>query len=417
MQSLIINGGKRLSGTLRVHGAKNSVLPLISATLLINGKSVLHNCPNLSDVSVALDIIKSLGFSYKQTGSDIEIVPSGINAFEIPDTLMRRMRSSVMFLSTILARCNRAVISTPGGCMLGPRPIDIHIKALSKLGVTVSENNGRLEFSAKNGIKGADITLDFPSVGATENIILAAVLAKGETTIYNAAREPEIKDLCDFLCKAGAKISGGGTDTVFIKGVSELNGTEYTVMPDRIEAVTYMAAAAATGGELKLGGVVPGHLLAVNSVFREAGCEISEDGNSLSINAPLRLKSVKNIRTQVYPGFPTDAGPLFISALASAKGTTVFYESIFANRYSFIDELKRFGAQVETRGPVAVIEGVNRLSPASCECTDLRGGAALVIAALKAGGESRIGSIYHINRGYENIAENLCSIGADVHYS
>lgn len=416
MQSLIINGGRRLAGTLSVHGAKNSVLPLISATILLNGKSVLHNCPDLSDVSAALDIIKSLGLSSSQEGSDIEIISYDTDAFRIPDDLMRSMRSSVMFLGSILARHNRAVISTPGGCMLGPRPIDIHIKSLSKLGVSVTEKNGRLEFLAENGLIGADITLDFPSVGATENLILASVLAKGTTTIYNAAREPEIKDLSDFLNKAGANISGSGTDTIKITGVKELSGVEYTVIPDRIEAATYMAAVAVTGGELELNNVVPNHLLAVNSVLREAGCEINCDDNSLSLFAPLRLKSVKTVRTQPFPGFPTDAGPLLISALSSAEGVTVFYENIFENRYSFVDELKRFGANVETHGPVAVVNGVNVFSPASCDCTDLRGGAALIIAALKANGKSRINKLCHINRGYQDIAENLRSLGADVYY-
>ena len=414
MNNLIINGGKRLNGTIGIHGAKNSVLPLISATVLLNGKSVLHNCPVLSDVSAALEIIKALGFSYLQSGSDIEIFSSIPSTYEIEDSLMRKMRSSVMFLGAILARCKRAIISPPGGCKLGPRPIDIHISALKKLGAQVNENHGRLEFCAENGLKGNDIFLDFPSVGATENIIMAAALAEGVTTISNAAKEPEIKDLADFLNKAGARIVGGGTDTVTITGVKELSCAEHNVVPDRIEAATYMAAAAVTGGSVTLKNVNPAHLTAVNKVLSESGCNINVADDALTISAPERLKAVKTIRTRVYPGFPTDAGPMALSALSCGKGTSVFCENIFENRYSFVDELRRFGANINTYGSVAVVDGVKELSGANCRCTDLRGGAALVIAALKAKGESRISEICHIKRGYQDIAGNLRLLGADV---
>lgn len=414
MNSLIINGGRRLNGTIGIHGAKNSVLPLISATVLLNGKSILHNCPDLSDVSAALDIIKTLGLSYKKSGSDIEIFSSTPACFEIEDGLMRKMRSSVMFLGAILARCKRATISTPGGCKLGPRPIDIHICALKKLGANVTENHGKLEFCAKNGLKGADIFLDFPSVGATENVIMAAVLAKGVTTVLNAAKEPEIKDLTDFLNRAGAKITGGGTDTVTITGVDSLSCAEHYVVPDRIEAATYMAAAAITGGAVTLENVIPAHLTAVNEVLFEAGCDIYQTKTSVSLTAPARLSSVKTVRTRVYPGFPTDAGPLILSALSCAEGTSVFCENIFENRYGFVDELRRFGAHINTYGSVAVVEGTEKLSAADCNCTDLRGGAALVIAALKAQGESRIGEICHIKRGYQDIAHNLRLLGSDI---
>ncbi|MBO4693372.1 MAG: UDP-N-acetylglucosamine 1-carboxyvinyltransferase [Clostridia bacterium] len=414
MRNLIINGGKQLNGTLKIHGAKNSVLPVISASILLSGKSVLHNCPDLTDVTAALEILECLGIKHKRSGSDITVFSDVPESFVIPDNLMRRMRSSVMFLGSILARCGRVTISAPGGCMLGPRPIDIHIAALKKLGAKVRENRGMLEFSAKGGLKGTDIVLDFPSVGATENIIMAAVFAKGKTTVHNAAREPEIKDLIDFLNSAGAKISNGGTDTVDIEGVKELHSTEHTVIPDRIEAATYLTAAAITGGNVKLIDVEPSNLSAVNDVLAKSGCEILCTGNSVTINAPARLKPVKLIKTNVYPGFPTDAGPLIVSALCTAGGTSVFCENIFENRYVFVDELSRFGADINTYGKIAVIEGKKTLLSAHCQCTDLRGGAALVIAALKAEGESTIGNICHIKRGYQDIAENLCRLGADV---
>ena len=414
MEEMRIVGGKRLSGTLKIGGAKNSVLPILSATVLLNGKSILHNCPDLSDVTAALGILKSFGNKYDRLGSDIIINSSVPVSCAVPDELMRQMRSSVMFLGSVLGRCKRAVISTPGGCELGPRPIDIHISAISKLGVTVKENKGFIEFSAESGLKGADILLNFPSVGATENIIMAAVLAKGKTNILNAAREPEIKDLADFLNKAGAKITGAGTNTVIIEGVDELSGVEHTVIPDRIEAATYMTAVAVTGGVISLNGVIPEHISAVSSALSRAGCIINTGRDTLNLVAPERLNSVKNIRTQVYPAFPTDAGPMFITAMSVAEGVSVFSENIFKNRFSFIDEMRRFGADIITRGNIAIINGKNCLTAADCKCTDLRGGAALIIAALKAEGESKIGKLCHIKRGYQNITDNLKSIGADI---
>ncbi len=414
MQNFIIKGGRPLTGTLNIHGAKNSVLPLVSAAILLNGKSVLHNCPELSDVTAALNILKSLGIEYIKQGSDIVIFSKKPDGFSVPDDLMRKMRSSVMFLGSILGRTGKAVISTPGGCMLGPRPIDIHISALKKLGAKVKENHGFLEFYTDKRLVGTDIFLDIPSVGATENVILAAVLASGTTTIHNAAREPEIKDLSDFLNSAGARISGGGTGTVIIDGVDELKGTEHTVIPDRIEAATYMAAAAVTGGNIRLKKVIPEHLTSVNEVFKKSGCEIECSESSISISAPSRLKAVKSIETRAYPGFPTDAGPLVISALSTACGTSVLSETIFENRFVFVDELSRFGAKINTYGTVAMIDGVPSLWSAECNCTDLRGGAALVIAALKAEGISKIGNICHIKRGYEDLPENLRKLGADI---
>ena len=414
MQHLIIKGGTRLCGAVSIHGAKNSVLPLICSTVLLNGKSILHNCPRLTDVYAALDILGSLGLAHRMNGSDIEIVSHEPENAEIPEGLMLKMRSSVMFLGAILSRTGHAVISAPGGCRLGPRPIDIHISALKKLGADVSESAGRLIFDAPNGLTGAEIVLGFPSVGATENIIMAGALANGTTTIYNAAREPEIKDLADFLVKCGADISGGGTDTVVIRGVSRLKCAEHTVIPDRIEAATYMAAAAITGGSITVKNVIPNHFTAVSEIFRESGCDVDCLSNKVIITAPSRLSAVKSVKTRVYPGFPTDAGPMVLSALSVACGTSVISESIFENRFGFTDELSRFGARVKVFGQVAVVEGVSELSSAPCNCTDLRGGAALIIAALRAKGESRIGDLCHVMRGYESIAENLRMLGADI---
>ncbi|MBR5923128.1 MAG: UDP-N-acetylglucosamine 1-carboxyvinyltransferase [Clostridia bacterium] len=414
MQNLIIRGGRRLGGDVSIHGAKNSVLPLICSTVLLNGKSILHNCPALTDVYAALDILESLGIEWSMSGSDIEIISKHPENFEISEELMLKMRSSVMFLGAILSRTGRAVISAPGGCRLGPRPIDIHISALKKLGAVMRESGGRLIFEALNGLVGTEIVLDFPSVGATENIIMAGALASGVTVIYNAAREPEIKDLTDFLIKCGADISGGGTDTVVIRGVNRLDCAEHTVIPDRIEAATYMAAAAATGGNITLKSVIPNHFNAVSEVLRESGCEINCSDNEAIISAPSRLDAVKAVKTRVYPGFPTDAGPMILSALSTARGTSVISESIFENRFGFTDELSRFGARVMVFGKVAVVDGVNSLSAAQCNCTDLRGGAALIIAALTANGESTVGNLCHIMRGYQDLSKNLRMLGADI---
>lgn len=414
MRNLVIKGGNRLHGSIDIHGAKNSVLPIISATVLLNGVSVLHNCPDLSDVSAALGIIDFLGITYKKSGSDIVINSTCPYCHRIPDELMRSMRSSVMFLGAIIARCKSAEITLPGGCNLGPRPIDIHISALSRLGVKVKKRKDTLEFTAENGLIGADVYLRFPSVGATENVIMAAVLAKGTTRIYGAAKEPEIKDLADFLNKAGADISGAGTDSITINGVAGLGGAEHTVIPDRIEAATYMAAAAATGGSIAINKVVPEHLTAISRAFEKCGCEITNRGDRIFFSAPERLVSPGRTVTGVYPAFPTDAGPLLISALTSAYGTSVFYERIFKNRYGFIDEISKLGAVISVSGAEATVKGVNRLIGADVSCTDLRGGAALVIAALRAQGRTTVGNLCHIRRGYQDIANNLRRLGADI---
>ena len=414
MSELVINGGKKLSGEICVQGAKNSVLPVLAATVLCGGECVIHNCPELSDVETSLKILAHLGCGCKKDGDTVAVNAKDISDYSIPDTLMREMRSSVVFLGAVIGRTGKAVISSPGGCELGPRPIDLHLSSLNKMGVTVREEHGYLNCTAENGLHGAEITLNFPSVGATENIILSAVLAEGDTVIHGAAKEPEISDLADFLNSAGARINGCGSDTVRIRGVKTLGGAEHSIIPDRIVAATYMACAAVTGGNITLKNVMPPHMASILWLFNESGCKVNINGKSINLLSPQRLLRVPTVRSLVYPGFPTDAGPIAAALLCKADGTSVFVENIFENRFRYVDELKRFGAKIKTEGKIAVIEGVTELSAADCKATDLRGGAALVIAALAANGKSKIGEIQHIERGYEDITENLRLIGADI---
>ncbi len=416
MSKILIKGGKRLEGEIDLQGAKNSVLPILAGTLLCNDKCVIHNCPNIADVKTSIKILEALGCICEMNEKTLTVDPKNAFGFQIPDDLMREMRSSVVFLGAIIGKTSKAVISSPGGCELGPRPIDLHLSALKKMGVNVTEEHGYLYCEAKKGATGTEITLGFPSVGATENIILTAVKAKGLTIIHNAAKEPEISDLADFLNSAGARIYGGGSDTVYIHGVDTLRGTEHSIIPDRIVAATYMSCCAVTGGELVLKGAMPSHITSILSVFRDSGCDVRVSGKTLKINAKNKILRVPTIRSLVYPGFPTDAGPVIIAMLCKAKGTSVFVENIFENRFRYADELKRLGAKIETQGKIAVIEGVESLSGATCKCTDLRGGAALVTAGLCAKGETLIDEIHHIQRGYDDIVTTLSNVGADIQY-
>lgn len=414
MSKLVINGGNRLCGELKIQGAKNSALPILAATVLCDGVSNIHNCPVLSDVNAAINILKYLGCKCYFANNTVTVDTKNIHCSKIPNRLMQKMRSSIIFLGAILARCGNAVVSSPGGCELGPRPIDLHINALKLLGATVTENHGFIELNAPDGLYGTNINLSIASVGATENIILAAVTAKGITVIHNAAKEPEICDLARFLNFCGAQILGAGTDTIKIYGVDFLKGSSHNVISDRIVTASYMAATAITGGEIKLKNVIPSHLTAINSVFEEAGCEVFCGEDNLILKAPSTLNRVSTIRTAVYPGFPTDAGPILLAMLSLSVGTSIIVENIFDNRFRYIDELKRLGVNVQTEGRVAIIEGVKSLSGAQCKCTDLRGGAAVVIAALAANGRSVITDIHHIKRGYEFFDYNLALLGADI---
>lgn len=414
MSKLYIKGKKRLSGEITVQGAKNSALPILAATVLCKGQSVIHNCPDLSDVNASIRILEHLGCVCKREDNTLIVNSENINCYDIPDALMREMRSSIVLLGAISARMGRAKLCSPGGCELGPRPIDLHIASLRKLGLHISEDHGYLECVSDGRMCGTHIHLAFPSVGATENIILASATAKGCTVIHNAAREPEIVDLQDFLNKAGGKIKGAGTDRIIINGVDSLNGTEHTVIPDRIVVATYLAAAAVTQGEILLKNINSEHLMSMISCFNEMGCSLKVYKDKIHIIAPQKLARFLKLQTMVYPGFPTDAGPIFVSMASVAEGTSMFVENIFENRYNYINEMQRLGAKIKIADRVAVIEGVNSLSGANVDCTDLRGGAALVLAGLAADGETVVDKIFHIDRGYEKIENVLHSLGADI---
>lgn len=414
MAKLYIEGGRRLSGEIKLQGAKNSALPILAATLLIDGITVLHNCPNLSDVRAAIRILSSLGLECIQKDNDVTVKINSIVCDSVPTELMREMRSSSLFLGAILARCGSATITAPGGCELGPRPIDMHLKAIRELGFSVKEFGGYITCKRERSPKYTDITLDFPSVGATENIILASCISGGEVCIRNAAKEPEIVDLAEFLNKAGAKIVGAGTDKIDIIGVGKLHSVEHSVIPDRIAATTYMAAAAVTGGDIEIKNVNTEHIRRIIDTFSEMGCEIVFCDNMLRIRAFHPLSRIRATRSTVYPGFPTDAGPLLIASLIKATGTSTFVETIFENRFNYIDELRRFGADIKVYNRVAVVEGVKRLHGADVCATDLRGGAAVVVAALAAEGKSTVDNICHIERGYEEIEKNLSLISANI---
>ncbi|HEX2937666.1 MAG TPA: UDP-N-acetylglucosamine 1-carboxyvinyltransferase [Ruminiclostridium sp.] len=414
MSRLIVNGGRTVRGELQIQGAKNSALPILISTLLCDSPSVIHNCPELSDVEASCSILRYLGCEVKKDGEDIEIDPQYADKFDIPDKLMREMRSSIVFLGAICSKLGRARISFPGGCELGPRPIDLHLSALRQLGVIIEEDHGWLNCHTFGKLHGTSIVLSFPSVGATENILLASVNAVGTTIIVNAAREPEIMDLANFLCQCGAKIKGAGESVITIEGVESLHGCDYSVMPDRIVAATYMAAAAITGGELTLKGVSVSHLNPVIPVFKEAGCVIETEGDILKIKRPGKLYPVKNIRTMPYPGFPTDAQAPVMAMASVASGTSIFIENIFENRYKHASELIRLGAKIKIEGKVAIVEGVKKLFGAPVESTDLRGGAALVVAALAAEGQTTITGLRHIDRGYSSIEKQLEKVGADI---
>lgn len=410
---IIIDGPNQLRGELDVQGAKNSTLPLLAGALLCKGQTVLHNCPDLSDVDTAVQILEHLGCRCKREGHDL-IVDSALTCHEIPEELMRKMRSSIVFLGAILARGGEARLCSPGGCELGPRPIDLHLSSLRRLGVEVRESGGWLDCSAPGGINGAYVSLAFPSVGATENLILAAVCGGGTTIVANAAREPEICDLCEYLNRCGGRIYGAGESCIIIDGVKELFGCEHRVMPDRIAAVTYMAAAAVTGGNVTLRDVDNTHILPMLAPFEESGCQVRQLGGSLNIMAPRRLAPVKHIRTMPYPGFPTDAQPAVMSMAALGDGTSVFVENIFENRYRHAEGLGRMGAKIKVEGKVAVVEGVESLTGAAVQAADLRGGAALIVAGLAAEGSTRVSGTGYIRRGYEDIAGNLTELGARV---
>lgn len=413
MSLFTITGGRPLHGSLTVQGAKNSILPLLAASILCPGVCVIHNCPPLSDVDASVSILEHLGCRVQRTGSTLTVDACVLTRNDIPDRLMREMRSSILFLGGILGRLGRAELSYPGGCELGPRPIDLHLSALRTLGAEISDGPAGLICTAP-ALSGGQITLSLPSVGATENAMLAAVAARGVTVLFNAAREPEITDLQDFLNAMGARVSGAGSSTITIEGGRCLHGCEFTVMADRIAAATYLSAAAAAGGEIELLGVDWRHLSAVTAVLSEAGCQISSQAERICLRRTQRLRGVRPIRTAPYPGFPTDAQAPVMAALCTSAGTTVFAEHIFSSRYHHVDELRRMGADIRTEGPVALLTGVPHLHGARVLAHDLRGGAALTVAALAAEGESIVEGLGHIDRGYHALERALSSLGAQI---
>ncbi len=413
MNVFTISGGRPLEGSLTVHGAKNSVLPILAATVLCPGVTTIQNCPPLSDVTASLSILTHLGCRVTQEGDTVTVDASTLTRQSIPDSLMREMRSSVLFLGAILGRTGRVSLSYPGGCELGPRPIDLHLDALRTLGAEIREGPEGLICEAAQ-LRGGAVTLPLPSVGATENAILAAVSASGVTTITNAAREPEILDLQRFLCTLGARVCGAGGSVITIQGGLPLHGGTYRVMGDRIVACTHLAAAAAAGGEITLLGVDPVHLVPVTDLFQSAGCQVHSDGKALHLACRGPLHGGATIRTAPYPGFPTDAQAPVMASLCGARGTTLFVETIFQSRYRHVDELIRMGAEIRTEGRVAVLTGVSRLHGAHVRAHDLRGGAALVVAGLGAEGVTTVEGLEHIDRGYFHLEDDLCRLGAEI---
>ena len=412
MSSYIIEGGRKLNGETYVSGSKNASLPIIAASILSGKTTKLYNVPDIYDIKFTLEILKILGCKVKHTKDRVTIDSSGIITQEIPDRLMREMRSSVILAGAILGRFRNAVFSYPGGCDIGSRPIDLHLEGFKKLGVNIEENAGFIRCSCDK-IIGAEIHLAFPSVGATENLMLASVLAEGETTIINAAMEPEIVDLQNCLNKMGAKITGSGTNVIKIVGVKSLKDVSYNIMPDRIEAGTILCAASITGGEIMLKNVVPGHINPVIAKLEECGVNLEIQKNIINLKAPKRLQATE-IKTMPYPGFPTDMQSVFGAIMTTAKGTSVIIENIFENRYRYTNELKRMGAKITIEGKMAVIKGVRKLSGADVNSPDLRGGAALVLAGLSAQGITTVNNIEHILRGYENLDKKLESLGARI---
>lgn len=413
MEKIVIKKSPPLKGEVKISGCKNAALPIIAASVMCEGESIIKNVPHLSDVSMMLTLCERFGCETEHDKSVVKINPK-INKTTVSYEDAGKFRASVLMCGAILAKCGKVKIPLPGGCPIGVRPIDLHLKGFLSLGAKVSVGHGFISVSA-DSLVGGDIYLDFPSVGATENLIMAACMAKGRTNIKNAAREPEIDDLINFLTKCGAKIRHVGA-SVSIDGAESLSGCEYAIMPDRIEAGTYIACAAATGGSIVLSGANANHMLPVVAKMREMGMDINFAKNSIIASAEGRMHS-SDIKTMPYPGYPTDMQAQTASVMSISEGTSLISENIFENRFLYVPELVKMGADIKTEGRFAVVEGVRSLSGAKVSASDLRSGAALIVAALAARGETEIADIYHIERGYENIVEKLSGLGAIIDYS
>jgi len=413
MEEIIINYSPSLKGEVEISGSKNAILPIMAATILTNGENILKYVPNLTDVMIMQQLLSELGVKINEIDKNvIGLNVDCLNNFVIPYELTSKMRASILLLGPILAKIGKVSISLPGGCAIGSRPIDLHLKGLAAMGASIERNNGSIIASSKK-LHGAKIYLDFPSVGATENLIMAATLAEGETILENVAIEPEIVDLVTYLSSAGAKIQGAGTDTIKITGVEKLSGVEHTVISDRIEAGTLMIAAAITGGDVLLKNVIPSHLKPITAKLKEAGIEVSEELTAIRVKGVENIKSV-DIKTLPYPGFPTDMQSQFVSLMSIANGNSIVVETMFENRFLYVPELVRMGANIKIDGRSAVIEGKRRLNGAKVKATDLRAGASLILAGLVSDGITNITDIYHIDRGYEKIDEKLKKLGANI---
>jgi UDP-N-acetylglucosamine 1-carboxyvinyltransferase len=414
MDKIVINGGKRISGAVKVSAAKNAVLPIIAASLLCSEQCLLENIPLLDDVIVICDVLNSMGASIEIDKKNQRIITKNnmVNGTEPPEELVRKMRASFLVMGPILARFGRIRISLPGGCNIGTRPINLHLKGLAALGADIVMGHGYVEAVCKR-LKGNRVYLDFPSVGATENIMMSAVLAEGETIVEHCAKEPEIVDLAVFLNSMGARISGAGTDTIRIEGVKELRGTKHSIVPDRVEAGTYMIAGAMTSGDVTVENIIPQHVRPVTAKLQEAGVEVIEGHDSVRVIAKQRPRSV-DIMTLPYPGFPTDMQSQFMSLMSIASGTSIINETVFENRYMHAAELKRMGANIKIDGNIAVVEGVPILTGAKVKATDLRAGAALVLSGIAAEGRTEIYDIHHIDRGYVDIVGKMKGLGVRI---
>lgn len=408
----IVMGGNHLTGEITAGGAKNSVLPIMAATLLAEGKTAIDFVPNLTDVEVMKEVLQHAGAVVEHKQHRLEIDASCIQSTEIPDTLTRKLRASNLVMGALLARTGKSLVAYPGGCSIGSRPLDLHLKGLELLGASIEEKGGYIQCRASR-LVGTDIHLDFPSVGATENLMLAAVLAQGTTVIRNAAKEPEIVDLQNFLNAMGAHVRGAGVGTIVIEGVNSLTGARHEVIPDRIEVATYMVAAAITRGDVTITNAIPEHVEPVIAKLRETGAEITVKEDAIRVRGAERLKGV-NVKTLPYPGFPTDVQPQMMTLMTLAQGASMITETIFENRFKHAGELRRMGADITLEGRVALIKGVPKLSGAFVEATDLRAGVALVLAGLAAEGITIVENVSHILRGYENLDSKLNQLGAKV---